>query len=136
MKIVERFLQQAALTDDAWMHIIHLDGSIPEPILPRASYQMDKRERRYTIAAHWAYMLSQMEQAIDGFEKMSADKRDAMRGILQRYVEGGMALDEAYYELLDAGLIPMPSRCAMKPKIASESDEARLKDIIKARILE
>ncbi|MDH7596158.1 MAG: hypothetical protein QHG98_00220 [Methanothrix sp.] len=80
-------------------------------------------------------MLSQMEQAIDGFEKMSADKRAAMRGILQRYVEGSMGIDEAYYELLDAGLIPMPSRCAMKPKISSEGDEARLKDLIRTRIL-
>jgi len=81
-------------------------------------------------------MISQIEQAIEGFEKMSADKRSAMRGILQRYVEGDMGLDEAYYELLDTGLIPMPSRCAMKPKVASDGDEARLKDMIKARILQ
>lgn len=80
-------------------------------------------------------MLSQMEQAVEGFEKMSADKRAVMRGIMQRYVEGSIGLDEAYYELLDAGLIPMPSRCAMKPKIASEGDEARLKDLIQTRIL-
>ncbi|MCQ8902730.1 MAG: hypothetical protein NQU42_01335 [Methanothrix sp.] len=80
-------------------------------------------------------MLSQMEQAIDGFERMSADKRAAMRVILQRYVEGSIGIDEAYYELLDTGLIPMPSRCAMKPKIASEGDEARLKDLIRTRIL-
>ncbi|MDI9616040.1 MAG: hypothetical protein QW781_01085 [Methanothrix sp.] len=80
-------------------------------------------------------MINQMEQAVAGFDKMTADKREAMRGILQRYVEGCMGIDEAYYELLDAGLIPMPSRCAMKPKIASEGDEARLKDLIRARIL-
>lgn len=80
-------------------------------------------------------MLSQLEQAIDGFDKMSADKKEAMRLILQRYVDGVMGLDEAYYELLDAGLIPMPSRCAMKPKIASGGDEARLKDLIRTRIL-
>lgn len=81
-------------------------------------------------------MISQIEQAVAGFDKMTTDKREAMRGILHRYVEGFMGIDEAYYELLDAGLIPMPSRCAMKPKIASEGDEARLKDMIRARILQ
>lgn len=80
-------------------------------------------------------MLSQMEQAVTGFEKMTADRKEAMRGILERYVEGSMGIDEVYYELMDAGLIPMPSRCAMKPKIVSEGDEARLKDLIRATIL-
>ncbi len=80
-------------------------------------------------------MISQIEQALDGFEKMSSDKRTAMRDIMRRYVDGSMSLDEMYYELLDGGLIPMPSRCAMKPKLSNERDELRLKELIKTKIL-
>ncbi|HWQ18177.1 MAG TPA: hypothetical protein VN455_00240 [Methanotrichaceae archaeon] len=81
-------------------------------------------------------MLKQIEKAADKFDAMAGTKRNEFRSILQRYVDGQIGLDEAYYLLMDGDLIPMPSRCGMFPKseITAE-DEARLKSHITEKVL-
>ena len=55
-----------------------------------------------------------------------------MKAILKRYSDGEMGLDEAYYELLEDELIPMPQRCAVSAKIPfTDQDEIRLKEKIR-----
>ena len=47
-----------------------------------------------------------------------------------------IGLDEAYYDLLEDELIPMPQRCGMSAKIpVTEEDEKRLKEKIKNMLL-
>ena len=56
--------------------------------------------------------------------------------ILKRYAADEIGLDEAYYDLLEEELIPMPQRCGMSAKIPlSEEDEIRLKEKIRSRLL-
>lgn len=80
-------------------------------------------------------MRAQIEKAVERFPKMSANEQNAARAILKRYVDGKIGLDEAYCELLDESLIPMPSGCGLKAKIHSPDEEARLKELIRGKIL-
>jgi len=58
-----------------------------------------------------------------------------MKAILERYAEGSIGLDEAYYEMLDEELIPMPQRCCLSAKIQTTAeDEQRLKEKIMLRL--
>lgn len=66
---------------------------------------------------------------------MNAGEQKATRAILQRYLDGKIGLDEAYCELLDESLIPMPSGCGLKAKINSPDEEARLKELIRDKVL-
>lgn len=51
---------------------------------------------------------------------------------MKRYSDGEIGLDEAYYELLEDELIPMPQRCAVSAKIPfTEQDEIGLKEKIR-----
>ena len=68
-------------------------------------------------------VLDKMNRESPGYEGISA--------ILSRYAKGQIGLDEAYYDLLEAELIPMPKRCAMSAKRStSAEDELRLKEKI------
>ena len=67
--------------------------------------------------------LDRMKKGSPGYEGTSA--------ILSRYARGEIGLDEAYYDLLEAELIPMPKRCGMSAKRpATAEDELRLKEKI------
>lgn len=74
----------------------------------------------------------QIEQAADNFVSMSREKQGRVREILGRYVQGEIGLEDAYYELLDNDLIPMPQRCGMHAKLPE--DEGTLKDHIKSKL--
>jgi hypothetical protein len=77
----------------------------------------------------------QIEQALEKMEALSKVRQEKMRAILERYARGEIGLDEAYYDLLEDELIPMPQRCAMSAKIpVTEEDEKRLKEKIKSII--
>jgi len=77
----------------------------------------------------------QIEQTLDKMGSSSLKNQEKIRAILRRYVEGVIGLDEAYYELLDGELIPMPQRCGMSAKIPPTSeDEIRLKEKIKSKL--
>jgi len=80
-------------------------------------------------------MHRQIQQALDRFSKLGSQDQEAFRTILSRYVEGEISLDEAYYDLLEGELIPMPSRCGLKAKLNIGDEEPRLKNEIRARIL-
>lgn len=76
-------------------------------------------------------MFRQITQAIDKLGTLSKDNQDRIVAILRRYSLGDISLDEAYYELLEEELIPMPQRCSMSAKIPSTAeDEVRLKERI------
>ncbi len=77
-------------------------------------------------------MHMQIEQAADNFVSMSREKQGRVREILGRYVQGEIGLEDAYYELLDNDLIPMPQRCGMHAKLPE--DEGTLKDHIKSKL--
>jgi len=78
-------------------------------------------------------MRKQIEQAVERTESSSKESQGKIKTILKRYVDGEIGLDEAYYELLDDELIPMPQRCSMQAKIPGQ-DEEDLKRKIRARL--
>ncbi len=78
-------------------------------------------------------MRKQIEQAVENIGSSSKEKQEKIKAILKRYVEGEIGLDEAYYELLDDELIPMPKRCGMQAKIPGQ-DEEDLKSKIRDRL--
>jgi hypothetical protein len=77
-------------------------------------------------------MHTQIERALDNLGTSNKPRQEKMKSILKRYSDGEIGLDEAYYELLDDELIPMPQRCAVSAKIPlTEQDETRLKEKIR-----
>ena len=77
-------------------------------------------------------MYKQIEQALEKINSSSKPNQEKMKSILKRYAMDEIGLDEAYYDLLEDGLIPMPQRCSMSAKIPfTEEDEKRLKEKIK-----
>lgn len=77
----------------------------------------------------------QIEKALKRLDDSSGKDRERIRDILQRYVDGMISLDEAWYELLDAGLVPMPQRCGLSSRVPrSEEDEMALKAQIASRL--
>jgi hypothetical protein len=77
----------------------------------------------------------QIETALEKMASSSPTDQEMMKAILKRYAEGNIGLDEAYYELLDEELIPMPQRCCLSTKIqTSAEDEQRLKEKIMLRL--
>ena len=76
-------------------------------------------------------MYKQIEQALEKMDTFGKVRQEKMRAILERYARDEIGLDEAYYDLLEDELIPMPQRCAMSAKIPiTEVDEKRLKEKI------
>ena len=58
-----------------------------------------------------------------------------IRAILKRYVAEEIGLDEAYYDLLEEDLIPMPQRCGLSAKIPQTAeDEIRLRELIRSKL--
>lgn len=77
-------------------------------------------------------MHKQIERALENISSSSLPKQEMMKAVLKRYSDGEIGLDEAYYELLEDELIPMPQRCAVSAKIPlTEQDEIRLKEKIR-----
>jgi hypothetical protein len=73
----------------------------------------------------------QIEQALEKMDTFGKVRQEKIRAILERYARDEIGLDEAYYDLLEDELIPMPQRCAISAKIPiSEEDEKRLKEKI------
>ena len=77
----------------------------------------------------------QIETALEKMASSNPTNQEKMKAILKRYAEESIGLDEAYYELLDEELIPMPKRCCLsaKTQITSE-DEPRLREKIRIRL--
>ena len=62
--------------------------------------------------------------------------QEKIRAILKRYAADEIGLDEAYYDLLEEELIPMPQRCGLSAKIPhTAEDEIRLKEEIRSKLL-
>ncbi len=78
-------------------------------------------------------MRKQIEQALEKMDSTSSGNKEKIKAILKRYVEGEIELDEAYYELLDDELIPMPQRCGMQAKVPGQDDDD-LKKKIRAKL--
>lgn len=80
-------------------------------------------------------MYKQIEQALEKIGTSGMTNQKKMKAILKRYAMDEIGLDEAYYDLLEEELIPMPQRCGMSAKIPiTEEDEKRLKEKIKSII--
>lgn len=80
-------------------------------------------------------MYKQIEQALEKMDTLGKVKQEKIRAILERYAMDEIGLDEAYYDLLEDELIPMPQRCAVSAKIpVTEEDKRRLKEKIKSII--
>jgi len=74
----------------------------------------------------------QIDQALEKMNTSSMPNQEKMKAILKRYAMDEISLDEAYYDLLEDGLIPMPQRCGMSAKIpVTKEDEKRLKEKIR-----
>jgi hypothetical protein len=78
-------------------------------------------------------MRKQIEQAVEKMGSSSKGNQEKIKAILKRYVKGEIGLDEAYYELLEDELIPMPQRCGMQAKVPGQ-DEEDLKKKIRAKL--
>ena len=77
-------------------------------------------------------MYEQIVQAVDKMKKGSPGY-EGISATLFRYARGEIGLDEAYYDLLEAELIPMPKRCGMSAKRpVTAEDELRLKEKIRS----
>jgi hypothetical protein len=77
----------------------------------------------------------QIEQALEKIDSSCKPNQEKIKAILKRYAMNEIDLDEAYYVLLEDGLIPMPQRCGMSAKIPiTEKDEKRLKEKIKKKV--
>ena len=77
----------------------------------------------------------QIETALEKVASSSPTNQEMVLAILKRYAEGSIGLDEAYYELLDEELIPMPQRCCLSAKIQTTAeDEIRLKEKIMVKL--
>ncbi len=73
-------------------------------------------------------MLKQIENVLEKMDSRSNQNRKRIGEILGKYLENKIKLEEAYYDLLDEELIPMPQRCGMTSMIpVSREDEIRLK---------
>ena len=82
-------------------------------------------------------MYKQIEQALEKIGSSSKPNREKIKAIMKRYAMDEINLDEAYYDLLEDELIPMPQRCGMSAKIpVTEQDEKRLKEKIKSMLLD
>jgi hypothetical protein len=78
----------------------------------------------------------QIEQALEKMDSSNEKTREMMSAILKRYAADEIGLDEAYYDLLEEELIPMPQRCGMSAKIPlAAEDEIRLKERIRSILL-
>ena len=78
-------------------------------------------------------MFKQIEQSLGDMASLSQAKREKMEAVLNRYAADEINLDQAYYDLLEDELIPMPKRCGLSAKIpVTEEDEKRLKEKIRA----
>lgn len=80
-------------------------------------------------------MHKQIEKALENIASSSKPDQDKIKSIMKRYAMDEINLDEAYYDLLEGELIPMPQRCGMSAKIpVTEQDEKRLKGKIRQMI--
>jgi hypothetical protein len=77
----------------------------------------------------------QIEQALREMDAKNAPDQEKIRAILKRYAAGEIGLDEAYYDLLEEDLIPMPQRCALSARIPQTAeDEIRLRETIRSKL--
>jgi hypothetical protein len=77
----------------------------------------------------------QIEQALKEMDAKNVPDQEKIRAILRRYVAEEIGLDEAYYDLLEEDLIPMPQRCALSAKIPQTAEnEIRLREMIRSRL--
>ncbi len=80
-------------------------------------------------------MYKQIEQALKEIDAKNVPDQEKIRAILKRYVAGEIGLDEAYYDLLEEELIPMPQRCALSARIPhTAEDETRLRELIRSKL--
>jgi hypothetical protein len=78
-------------------------------------------------------VFKQIEQSLEKMICLSEAKQEKMKAILKSYADDKIGLDQAYYDLLEDELIPMPKRCGLSAKIPlTEEDERRLKEKITA----
>jgi hypothetical protein len=83
------------------------------------------------------FMIQQIQAAIENPGNLSKGDQEKLRTILQKYVRGEIKLDEAYFELLDNELIPMPKRCGMHAEPErSAKDEENLKEYINREVFD
>jgi hypothetical protein len=77
----------------------------------------------------------QIEQALREMDAKNALDQEKIRAILKRYAAEEIGLDEAYYDLLEEELIPMPQRCALSARIPhAAEDEIRLRELIRSKL--
>jgi hypothetical protein len=78
----------------------------------------------------------QIEQALKDMDAKKVRDQEKISAILKRYADEEIGLDEAYYDLLEEELIPMPQRCALSAKIPhTAEDEMRLRGLIKNKLI-
>jgi len=90
---------------------------------------------KYESYANSGNVYKQIAEALEKIDSTSKPDQEKMKAILKRYAKNEIGLDEAYYDLLEDQLIPMPQRCALSARIpVTEEDEERLKERIKNKI--
>ena len=100
-------------------------------------FRFYKIRHKYESYAIIEDVYKQIEQALEKIDSSNRPNQEKIKAILKRYANGEIGLDEAYYDLLENELIPMPQRCGMSAKIpVTEEDEKRLKEKIKKILLD
>ena len=68
-------------------------------------------------------MIKQIRTSLDNSGNFSKVDLERFKAILKRYLLGEIRVEDAYYDLLDNDLVPMPSRCALFTKVEKTADE-------------
>ena len=77
-------------------------------------------------------MRKQIEQVVDRFGSLSKEKKEKVKKILKKYVNGEIEINKAYELLVDADLIR--TLRDFSPEEISAEDEERLKQYIRNKI--
>ena len=72
-----------------------------------------------------------LESISSGSSSVSSLKRERILAILKRYASDEIGLDQAYYDLLEDDLIPMPQRCGLSAKVPVTAED---EELLKKRI--
>lgn len=79
-------------------------------------------------------MYEQINRALDKVERKNPGYEE-FSAIMNRYARGEIGLNEVYYDLVEAELIPMPQRCGMSAKrTPTPEDELCLKEKIENKL--
>lgn len=136
MRIVLRQITKDQIQDAESLRIVSNHALNPRKQAERHPRQPALKRHKYESHASYKSVYKQIEKALKEIDGKNVSDQEKIRAILKRYAADEIGLDEAYYDLLEEELIPMPQRCGLSAKIPhTAEDEIRLKEEIRGKLL-